>query len=312
MLVVSRNLQNTIRLQHGVVTARQLLEDGISASRIRRLVTTGALVRVHKGVYRVGVTPDSIESRSVAACLADDRVVISHLTAGRFHGLRRIVDDELVHVCVLADRVPLRSGVVTHRTKVLPPSDVETWGHGIRLTTLLRTVFDLASILGDLDIESIIEQGIDRRRIDVPQLHETGRRLCAPGRTGSARFTRVVGSRPAWIKPADSHLEVMVWRALLRAGISGLVRQHEVVLPDGRLVYLDLADPVCRWGLEIDHVTWHGGRVDAQDDKRRDRALRRCGWEIERVTDTEIRNELEMLVIELVASHRDRWRAIAA
>ena len=226
MFVVSRELGRLVRLRHGVVTWSELKADGLGSGTLRRYLDTGALVRLHPGIYRFGTAPDTLESRCVAACLADDRVVVSHLTAARLHHCRRVGDDDVVHLIVRGDRVPLSSGVVTHRTKALAPGDVEQRIDHIRLTTALRTTFDLASVLGDLDLESVIEQLLDRRRITVPELHAIGRRLRAPGRTGSARFCRVVCGRDGWLRPADSHLEVRMWRALGGSGITGLVRQH--------------------------------------------------------------------------------------
>ena len=43
------------------------------------------------------------------------------------------------------------------------------------------------------------------------------------------------------------------------------------------MVHLDAADPAIKGGLEIDPVTWNGGRFDAQCDKVRDRGARRLG-----------------------------------
>ena len=62
----------------------------------------------------------------------------------------------------------------------------------------------------------------------------------------------------------------------------------------------DGAIPSIKWAVEIDHVTWHGGRIDAQDDKARDRALRRIGWQVDRVTDEDVRKRFRQTIDELV------------
>jgi very-short-patch-repair endonuclease len=64
-----------------------------------------------------------------------------------------------------------------------------------------------------------------------------------------------------------------------------------------------------KWAVEIDHVTWHGGRIDAQDDKARDRALRRIGWQVDRVTDEDVRLRFEATIDELVELVELRRRA---
>ena len=90
MFVVSRELGRLVRLRHGVVTRPELRYDGMGPGTLRRYLDTGALVRLHPGIYRFGAAPDTLESRCVAACLADDRVVVSHWTAARLHHLRRV------------------------------------------------------------------------------------------------------------------------------------------------------------------------------------------------------------------------------
>ena len=49
----------------------------------------------------------------------------------------------------------------------------------------------------------------------------------------------------------------------MRVSIEGfvLVRQFEVELLNGSIIHLGGADPGRRFGVEVDHVTWHGPRV---------------------------------------------------
>jgi very-short-patch-repair endonuclease len=107
-------------------------------------------------------------------------------------------------------------------------------------------------------------------------------------------------ARPDWLKPADSDLEVQLWRSLRAAGLP-LQRQFPVVLDSGATVHLDLADESIRFGVEVDHVTWHGGRLDAQRDKRRDRELARLDWTVSRVSDEDISTRLSTTTAELLA-----------
>ncbi|MGH2478010.1 MAG: hypothetical protein ACRDIL_22415, partial [Candidatus Limnocylindrales bacterium] len=61
--------------------------------------------------------------------------------------------------------------------------------------------------------------------------------------------------------------------------------------------------------VEVDHVTWHGGRLDSQADKWRDRQLLRIGWIVARVTDEDLRLRFGSAVSELVEIHRLRRAA---
>ncbi len=57
-----------------------------------------------------------------------------------------------------------------------------------------------------------------------------------------------------------SELELELQEALIAAGLPPAVQQHPVVLPTGRMAYLDLAYPDCRLDIEIDHSEWHAHR----------------------------------------------------
>lgn len=102
-----------------------------------------------------------------------------------------------------------------------------------------------------------------------------------------------------------------VLRALRCRGIE-LEPQVAVRLPSGVVRHLDGGDKSRRWGLEIDHVTWHGGRGDAQRDKAVDRQYRRLGWIVERVGDDEINSSFNQVIDELVESYHGTRLALSA
>jgi very-short-patch-repair endonuclease len=107
------------------------------------------------------------------------------------------------------------------------------------------------------------------------------------------------------MRSPDSDLELRLWRALAAAGES-FERQQRVELDGGDVIQLDLACPECRLGIEVDHVTWHGGRIDVQSDKRRDRRAARVGWTMLRVTDDDIDSRLASVVDDIRTVHRAR------
>ena len=289
---------------YGVVTDDQLRELDISVKQRKALVADGVLVTEFDRVYRVAAVPPTLLSRSLAVCLARDDAAITGRAAGRLWDLRRMGPIDRIEVR-LPHFAQTLSGpdILLRRCNVLDEVDVVTRADGIRVVSPPRLLFDLGAVVDDLDLESVIEQVLDRGWVTMPTLFATGRRLCHPSRPGSDRFARVVQSRPTWMKPADSHLEVELYDRLRVAGVNGLERQFPITLPTGVTVHADIAVPELSWAIEVDHVTWHGGRIASRDDKARDRLVRKVDWQVDRVTDDEIRHQLPALVAELLAIH---------
>ena len=74
--------------QHGVVTRTQLLRAGLQAYEIRHRVDSGALLREHPGVYRVGHRAPSVDARYLGAVLAcGDDARLSGRAAAHLFGL---------------------------------------------------------------------------------------------------------------------------------------------------------------------------------------------------------------------------------
>ena len=310
MVQLSHTLVSHIVERHGVVTRSELLADGFSRREIDRASERGAITRVHNGVYRISTSPDTFEARCVAACAADPQATVTGVAAARLWGARhtRRIDEPII--LIAHDRTPLTRGVVLRRTNVLDDEDRVQRDDGIRLASPPRTWFDCARDVDDDRFERLTEWVLDKHTT-LPTLWRTAGRLQARGRPGLARVKRVMAQRADWQKPAGSALELGVLKALEARGIV-LVRQHPLVLPDGDLIHPDGADPGVRWAIEIDHVEWHGGRLDAQYDKTRDRRARLIGWQVERVTDQELREDFGAVIDQLVALYRQRASTVAA
>ena len=57
-----------------------------------------------------------------------------------------------------------------------------------------------------------------------------------------------------------SDYELRLERAMRRRGFPGLARSTRVTLGDGSVVHPDLGIPEDGFFVEVDHLTWHGGR----------------------------------------------------
>ena len=67
---VEQILARIARRQHGLVTRAQMLAAGVTRNEIQERVRTGALIRVRRGVYRVGHAAPSLHAHYLSAVLA--------------------------------------------------------------------------------------------------------------------------------------------------------------------------------------------------------------------------------------------------
>ena len=66
------------------------------------------------------------------------------------------------------------------------------------------------------------------------------------------------------------------------------VRQHPLTLEGGTTIHPDLGWPDVGFFVEVDHLSWHGGRLENAYDRWRDRQVRLIGKELVRVTDIDL------------------------
>jgi len=288
--------------QHGVLTSDDCHRHGLGDGQRRALVTHGALIVVHRGTYRVASSPDTFRSRCAAASLAAG-AIITGTSAGHLWGFRHVSPPHLPAVLLPHGTHSLSQGATVRRSAVIEPIDWVRFDDGILRASPPRTWFDCARDVDDERFEAITEWTLDHHT-NLPTLWSTLRRLAANGRPGSGRVRRVMSSRSAWQRPAGSQLELRVLHALEDRGVPELVRQHPIRLQNGLVVHPDGADPATRWAVEVDHVTWHGGRFDSDRDKERDRWLRLVGWECVRVTDSQLRTDFGRTLDEVAELHR--------
>lgn len=310
MALISPTLAELIARRHGIVTHDELTADGFTSHAVRWQVDNGVIRPVHRGVYRLATSPDTFESRCAAACLADPFAIVTGVAAARLWEFRHVWRPDIPHVLVGHDRTPITRGVILRRSNVIDTTDAVERNDGIVVASPPRAWFDCARDVDDERFERLTEWVLDHHA-SLQTLWRLTRRLRSKGRPGLGRINRVMSRRADWQKPAGSGLELRVLQAMERRGVE-LVRQFPLRLPDGRTIRIDGADPGIKWALEIDHVSWHGGRHDAQSDKTRDRAIRTIGWQVDRVTDQELDDDFTATIAELVDIHHRRAATFTA
>ena len=281
---------------HGVARGWTSSASASQQGQIDSLLDLGVLVPYARSRVPVGWgTRDRRAGQALACAVAPD-VVVSFDSAARLWGLRRVGNDGLLHVTIAGRAHRSIPDTVVHRSHRVDSVDVVDRPDGIRVTSPPRTVFDLAARLSDERIDSIVEQVLHGDACTMPTLFATGSRLGERGRPGSARFARVLRSGPR-AQAGRLRPGAPPGAGLVAAGLPA-GRQAAVRLRGGQSSIPTSLAPQGE-ALEVDHVTWHGGKLDQYDDKRRDRQLRQVGIHVTRVTDDDIPERLRAVIADL-------------
>lgn len=281
--------------QHGVVARWQLLELGFESGAIGRRVRASRLHRLHSGVYAVGHPVVSREGRWMAAVLAcGPGAVLSHRSAAALWGIRP-PSSALIEVTV-PTKSDSRGGIRRHSASL--PADEVTVQDGIPLTTVPRTVFDLASVISEMGVEAAL------RESEYLQLHD---RLSLPDlldRYPGHRGNRVV--RTCLARRSETPGRI---RSLLEERFLPFLRRHRLPIPKlnawihlrGRSFQVDCLWQRQRQIVELDGYQAHGTRTAFRQDRARDRTLRVAGYQVTRIAWAQLDDEPEQLANDLRA-----------
>lgn len=255
-----------------------LLSAGVDPSDVDKAVRRKVVIVLQRGVYVPGDHRVNVLDRARAAVVAVGgcRVVASHRTAARVHGLDAPAGGPEEVTIPRDERRPHRSGLVFHTSR-LAPDDVVTIG-GVEMTSVARTLVDLCRGLDDrTPAVWAVERALALGRVTCPELTAALSRLArSPGIRRAAEWIRL--AEPA----SGSPLETAARLALFDAGLPPPELQVRVVRADGRVAYLDLAYPEVRVGLEMDGRSEHGMELAVFDDRDRENQVVAREWKVYR------------------------------
>jgi predicted transcriptional regulator of viral defense system len=199
---------------HGVVTRAELLRAGVTVAEIKSRLRTGALLREHPGVYRVGHRAPSVEARYLAAVRAcGERALLSGRAAAHLVGVVKGAAPPPEVITPTERRV---RGVKTRRSRRMSPEDATTW-RGIPVTTVARTLLDLAAVLPVDDL--------------ARACHEAGVRHGTTAAEVEAVLARRPGSRGAAVLRRILHGDVRVALSRLEARFLARLREARLAMP---------------------------------------------------------------------------------
>jgi very-short-patch-repair endonuclease len=277
------------------VARSQLLELGLGEDAIDGRLRRGRLHRLYPGVYAVGhraLTRNGHYMAAVLACGAG--AVLSHRSAAALWGIRS------ASAGAIEVTVPRRSrsSQRIRRHCATPAADEVTACDGIPVTTVPKTLFDLAAVASATAVESAL------RESEFLRLHD---RLSLPDlltRYPHHRGTRAI--RAALARRAERPGRV---RSPLEERFLPFIRGHSLPLPQlnawislgDRRFQVDCLWPPSKQIVELDGYESHGTKIAFREDRARDRRLRVAGYGVTRIAWAQLDDEPEAVAADLRA-----------
>jgi predicted transcriptional regulator of viral defense system len=167
-----RGLALLANRQHGVVSIRQLEQQlGFSHQAVERAAGAGRLHRVYRGVYAVGHTELSQRGECLAAVLAvGPGALLSYYSAGWLWGIWWGSPAPFEVTAYVPRHHPAPKGVVRHRARNLDDVD-RALVDGIPVTSVARTLLDLASKLRADQLRRALSRAEDLKLLDLEEVH---------------------------------------------------------------------------------------------------------------------------------------------
>ena len=242
-----------------------IVATGITDRQLGKLVATGTFIRVHRGYYVDGTSWRELwtEGRHLLRVIAHarsspgDSPVMMQMSAGVLWGLPLYrVSDKIVHTLIQGTRhTRTVAGVARHQIDVAESDIVER--HGLRCTSLVRTVFDVARVLSheaaisaaDAALRMTAVKGQSQDAEAAEQWRDELLRLSTPGLRGvrKARWIADFADGRAQL-PGES----VTRPQLSRLGFRDVDLQVPVVGSEGDRYFMDFGFPQSRMFGEFD------------------------------------------------------------
>ena len=269
---------------HGIVTREELRAEDVSGRKIDLRIANGLLIPEYPGVYRVGHRARSRESDYMAAVkAAGAESALICRAAGHLLGLLKSPSWPPPEVMSTSGRNP--KGLRPKRVSVL--RDV-TEVNGIPVTTVPRTLVDLAAVLGDEELARACHLAHVIYRVGPGQVEIVLKRH--PRAKGAARLKAILTGDT---KTLLSYLEKGFIIVLEKAGLP---------LPETNR-YADGHYVDCRWPgkltVELVSFQFHNSRWSWDEDQEREREAYARGEQFRRSRYKDVFEKPERMLAEL-------------
>lgn len=151
--------------QEGVISRRQLESCGLSPEQIKVRIRDGHLLPVFHALFAVGHGALGSRARMRAAALACPGAVISHRSGAALLGFGKTAPI-VVDLIPTVERGRRIDAIKPHRVP-FPGRSERGYVAGIPVTSVARTIVDLAGVYGEKDLRESVERAATIRVLDV-------------------------------------------------------------------------------------------------------------------------------------------------
>ncbi len=292
MHVVEHAIARVARRQDNVITVDQLHAAGLGRGAIAHRLKARTMQRMHKNVYILGPAPPTPMARARAAAMAcGDDAVVSHRSAACLFGLLPDIAGG-VEITVVGRNPGIHPGIELHRVKTLPRQDVAKV-NGIKVTSIARTICDLAATESDHATEQAFQEALYRDIVtDTAVKAVLGRE---PTRRGAPTIRRLISDPRLTRSEKERRLLKLIASAQLPAPLTNVPLhgyRADMYWPSQALV------------VEFDGWQAHGHRHAFESNRKRDQVMVAHGIRVLRVTDRHLEDEPIAVVARIAQALR--------
>jgi hypothetical protein len=260
----------------------------MSEKQIQYAVDIRRFHAVYPDVYVLGNRELSeLGSLSAAVLACGEGAALGVRSAGTVRGMVKGYRGD-VEVLVPRHNPPKLTGIRA-RTAMLRPYDVGSY-RGIPTTSVARTFFDLAKVLGRKDLVRAYElgkrHGLTRRQLErLLEVHK--------GERGIVAVRKILERQARWEGFSNGGFEDAFYEWLLTLRLERIPKRNaDVMLRDGTTRQVDLL--AGKQVVELYHYDHPGAdRAQTTIDIQRHRALRDAGYDVDYFTSDEFLDDIE-------------------
>ena len=214
--------------QHSAFSRDQARDLGLSDGQLRHLIDSRVVERAAPSVFRLRGVPPSWRQRVMVATLSVPGSMASHRAAARLWDLDGF-ESAPVEILVVRGRRRRRAprSSILHETMDLKAGDIDD-RHGIRCTSLVRTLVDLPAVAHEFKAGVALDQAIREHPPILPRVGDRHREVARRGRNGCAALRDLLAERGVG-DLVDSGFERRALRLIGSSCLPRPVTQHQVV-----------------------------------------------------------------------------------